>query len=52
MDFGLAKIGSGAQLTKDHSTLGTAAYMSPEQTRGEKVDQRTDIWSFGVALMR
>ncbi|MFQ5641547.1 MAG: protein kinase, partial [bacterium] len=50
MDFGLAKIGGGAQLTKDHSTLGTAAYMSPEQTRGEPVDHRTDIWSFGVVL--
>jgi serine/threonine protein kinase len=51
MDFGLAKIaGSGAQLTKDHSTLGTAAYMSPEQARGEEVDQRSDIWSFGVVL--
>jgi len=50
MDFGLAKIGGGAQLTKDHSTLGTAAYMSPEQARGEEVDQRSDIWSFGVVL--
>ncbi|MFQ5633466.1 MAG: protein kinase, partial [bacterium] len=50
MDFGLAKIGGGAQLTKDHSTLGTAAYMSPEQTRGEIVDHRSDIWSFGVVL--
>jgi serine/threonine-protein kinase len=50
MDFGLAKIAGGAQLTKDHSTLGTAAYMSPEQTRGEPVDHRTDIWSFGVML--
>ncbi|RMG67448.1 MAG: hypothetical protein D6715_04725, partial [Calditrichaeota bacterium] len=50
MDFGLAKIVGGAQLTKDHSTLGTAAYMSPEQARGEPVDQRTDIWSFGVVL--
>ena len=50
MDFGLAKIGAGAQLTQDHSTLGTAAYMSPEQARGEKVDHRTDIWSFGVVL--
>jgi serine/threonine-protein kinase len=51
MDFGLAKItGSGVQITKDHSTPGTAAYMSPEQTRGEEVDQRTDIWSFGVVL--
>jgi serine/threonine protein kinase/tetratricopeptide (TPR) repeat protein len=50
MDFGLAKIAGGAQLTKDHSTLGTAAYMSPEQARGEDVDFRTDIWSFSVVL--
>jgi non-specific serine/threonine protein kinase len=50
MDFGLAKIGGGAHLTQDHSTLGTAAYMSPEQTRREIVDQRTDIWAFGVVL--
>ena len=50
MDFGLAKIAGGAQLTKVQSTLGTAAYMSPEQARGEEVDQRSDIWSFGVVL--
>ena len=51
MDFGLAKIqGSDIQLTKKHSTLGTAAYMSPEQSKGEDVDRRTDIWSFGVVL--
>ncbi|MCK5005513.1 MAG: serine/threonine protein kinase, partial [Candidatus Aminicenantes bacterium] len=51
MDFGLAKMqGSDIQLTKEHSTLGTAAYMSPEQTNGEDVDHRTDIWSFGVVL--
>ena len=50
MDFGLAKIAGGAQLTKDHSTLGTVAYMSPEQARGEPVDHRTDIWAFGVVL--
>jgi eukaryotic-like serine/threonine-protein kinase len=50
MDFGLAKIAGGAQLTKDHSTLGTAAYMSPEQARGEPVDHRTDIWALGVVL--
>ena len=50
MDFGLAKIGNGVQLTKDNSMLGTAAYMSPEQVSGEAVDCRTDLWSFGVVM--
>jgi formylglycine-generating enzyme required for sulfatase activity/predicted Ser/Thr protein kinase len=50
MDFGLAKVGKGIQLTKEQSTLGTAPYMSPEQIRGDEVDQRSDIWSFGVVL--
>ena len=50
MDFGLAKIRGGVQLTKEHSTLGTVAYMSPEQARGEYVDHRSDIWSFGVVF--
>jgi len=50
MDFGLAKIGLGMQLTNSNSTIGTTAYMSPEQARGEEVDQRSDIWSFGVLL--
>jgi len=50
MDFGLAKIGGSVHLTKAGTTLGTAAYMSPEQARGEPVDHRTDIWSFGVVL--
>ncbi len=50
MDFGLAKVGAGIQLTKEQSTLGTAPYMSPEQVRGEEVDSRSDIWSFGVLL--
>ena len=50
MDFGLAKVGKGIQLTKELSTIGTVAYMSPEQASGDKVDQRTDIWSFGVVL--
>jgi serine/threonine protein kinase len=48
MDFGLAKVRGAAQVTKLGTTVGTAAYMSPEQTRGEEVDQRTDIWSFGL----
>ncbi|MGA2533597.1 MAG: protein kinase [Candidatus Aminicenantales bacterium] len=50
MDFGLARVRGGALLTKEGMTLGTIAYMSPEQARGEDVDQRTDIWSFGVVL--
>lgn len=50
MDFGLAKVRGGPKLTKEQSTLGTASYMSPEQTRGEQVDHRSDIFSFGVLL--
>ena len=51
MDFGLAKLArGGTMLTKEGMTLGTAAYMSPEQARGEVVDHRTDIWSLGVVL--
>ena len=50
VDFGLAKVSGHMVLTKDQSTLGTVAYMSPEQTRGERVDFRTDIWALGVVL--
>ena len=50
VDFGLAKLSGQTLLTKSSSTVGTAAYMSPEQARGEKVDHRTDIWSLGVVL--
>jgi serine/threonine protein kinase/predicted Zn-dependent protease len=50
MDFGLAKLRGATKLTKTRSTLGTAAYMSPEQAQGEEVDQRSDIFSFGVVL--
>ena len=51
LDFGLAKIEGGetvTQLTRAGSTMGTAAYMSPEQAAGEAVDSRSDLWSLGV----
>ena len=48
MDFGLAKVGGNSQITRLGTTLGTTAYMSPEQARGEQVDHRTDIWSSGI----
>ena len=50
MDFGLARMTGSTLLTKEGMTMGTIAYMSPEQAQGEEVDHRTDIWSFGVVL--
>jgi serine/threonine-protein kinase len=49
LDFGIAKL-SDVTLTGAAGPLGTAAYMSPEQTRGSAVDHRTDLWSLGVVL--
>ena len=50
VDFGLAKLAGRSMLTKEGATLGTVAYMSPEQTQGAEVDHRTDIWASGVVL--
>ena len=60
LDFGLAKLAPVGPLGSDTTqvavntdagtVLGTAAYMSPEQARGQQVDARTDIWSLGVML--
>ena len=58
LDFGLAKVTPDAGFPTLHNPLatqrgfllGTAAYMAPEQARGEPVDRRADIWAFGVTL--
>ncbi len=50
LDFGLATFADALKLTVEHSTLGTAAYMSPEQVRGQSADARSDVWAVGVIL--
>jgi serine/threonine protein kinase/predicted Zn-dependent protease len=50
IDFGLAKLTGRIKLTKTGTTIGTVAYMSPEQARGDDIDNRSDIWSLGVML--
>jgi hypothetical protein len=47
-DFGLVKAAEGSRLTRTGTTLGTPAYMSPEQTRGSTVDARADLYALGV----
>jgi len=50
VDFGLAMLAGQIRLTREGVTIGTAAYMSPEQAKGMPIDERTDIWSLGVVL--
>jgi serine/threonine protein kinase/tetratricopeptide (TPR) repeat protein len=50
LDFGLAKLSGQVRLTQTGMMMGTVAYMSPEQAKGEEIDQRTDIWSLGVMI--
>jgi serine/threonine protein kinase/Tol biopolymer transport system component len=50
VDFGVAQLEDGTRLTRPGTAMGTASYMSPEQLRGELVDQRSDLWSLGVVL--
>lgn len=50
LDFGLAKVTGSTALTRIGSSPGTPRYKSPEQTRGENVDPRSDLWSLGVVL--
>ncbi|MCI0602905.1 tetratricopeptide repeat protein [bacterium] len=50
LDFGLAKLTGASQITEAETAVGTISYMSPEQALGKTVDQRADIWSWGLVL--
>ncbi len=50
IDFGVALLAGQERMTKAGTSLGTVAYMSPEQVQGKDIDNRSDIWSLGVVL--
>ena len=50
LDFGLARLTEASKLTRADQTVGTAAYMSPEQVQGAEADHRADIWALGCVL--
>ena len=50
MDFGLAQLADRSKLTKHDETMGTVAYMSPEQAQGMDLDSRSDIWALGAVI--
>src|SRR4029079_16247560 len=50
LDFGLAKVVGAESMTVTGVSIGTPAYMSPEQVRAEPVDARSDVWAVGVLL--
>jgi len=49
-DFGIAKVSAGGEVTRTGVVKGKIPYMAPEHARGQKVDARADLWSFGVLL--
>jgi len=50
LDFGLARVSGATRLTRSGTTLGTTAYLAPEQVAGAAADERSDVWALGVVL--